>query len=100
MSGTTSPTACYVDESGIHAPTFDDILTYLVSQTQGIFGADTYLGNDSQDGQLLGVFATAIYDNNSLAVQVYNSYSPATARGVGLASVVKINGLVKSAPTV
>lgn len=99
MSGTTSPTACYVDENGIHAPAFQDILTYLQGKVQGIFGQDVVLSNDSQDGQLLGIFAQAIYDTNSMAIAVYNSYSPATAVGVGLSSVVKINGLARELPT-
>jgi uncharacterized phage protein gp47/JayE len=99
VSGTTSPTACYIDETGIHSPAFTDILTVLQGAVQGIFGSDTYLGSDSQDGQLLGVFAQAIYDTNSMAIAVYNSYSPATAVGVGLSSVVKINGLSRELPT-
>ena len=99
MSGTVSPTACSVDATGIHSPPFTSILAFLQGQVQGIFGSDTYLANDSQDGQLLGVFAEAIYDNNSLAIAVYQSYSPSTAQGVGLSSVVKINGLARELPT-
>lgn len=99
MSGTTSPTACYVDAFGIHAPPFTTILSYMQGQLQGIFGADLVLSNDSQDGQSLGIFAQAVYDANSMAVAVYNSYSPATAVGVGLSSVVKINGIARELPT-
>ncbi len=99
MSGTTSPTSCYVDATGIHSPSFTSILTYMQGQLQGIFGQDLYLGNDSTDGQALGIFAQAIYDANSMAVAVYNSYSPATAVGVGLSSVVKINGIARELPT-
>lgn len=101
MSGTISlsPTACYVDTAGIHSPAFTDILSYLQSQMQSIFGSDIVLTNDSQDGQMLGIFAQAIYDNNSLAIAVYNSYSPATAQGVGLSSIVKINGISRDLPT-
>jgi uncharacterized phage protein gp47/JayE len=95
----TSPTSCYVDETGIHSPAFTDVLSYLQGKVQAIFGSDVYLGNDSADGQLLGIFAQAIYDTNSMAVAVYNSYSPSTAVGVGLSSVVKINGLSRELPT-
>ena len=48
---------------------------------------------------MLGIFATAIYDTNSMAIAVYNSYSPSTAQGVGLSSVVKINGISRLLPT-
>jgi uncharacterized phage protein gp47/JayE len=100
MSGTTtSPTACYVDITGIHAPAFSAILSYLQTSMQNIFGTDIVLTNDSQDGQMLGIFAQAIYDNNSAAIAVYNSYSPSSASGVGLSSVVKINGISRNLPT-
>lgn len=93
----TSPVAATVTPAGITAPNFATIRAYLVAQIQSIFGADTYLGNDSQDGQLLGVFAQAIADANSAAIAVFNAYSPATAVGNGLSSNVKINGLKRLA---
>lgn len=99
MSGTTSPTAPYLDATGIHAPTFEQILTYLQSAYQAIYGYDVYLAPDSQDGQLLSVFASAINDANSAAIAVYNAFSPATAQGVGLSSVVKINGIARATPS-
>lgn len=94
-----SSTACWIDASGIHAPTYQDILSYLKAQYQAIYGSDVYLENDSQDGQLLALFAAALNDANSMAIAVYNSYSPSTAQGVGLSSVVKINGLARNIPT-
>lgn len=89
----TSPVAATVSATGISAPNLATIINYFVSKYQNIFGADAYLGNDSQDGQLLGTFSQAVSDCNSAAVSVYNSFSPATAIGTGLASNVKINGL-------
>lgn len=88
-----SPTAATVSSTGISAPTYAQVLNYLVSQLQAIFGADAYLGNDSQDGQLLAIFAQALSDANSAAIAVYNAFSPQTAVGAGLSSNVKINGL-------
>jgi uncharacterized phage protein gp47/JayE len=67
----------------------------LTLSFQTIYGVDSYLGPDSQDGQLLAVFAAAINDVNQMAVATYNSFSPSTAQGVGLSSVVKINGLAR-----
>lgn len=89
----TSPVAATIGPAGISAPNFATILAYYVGQYQGIFGADSYLGNDSQDGQLIGIFSAGINDCNSAVIAAYNSRSPTTAQGVGLASVVKINGL-------
>ena len=100
MSGTiTSPTAAYVDETGIHAPTYQDIVSYLVTSFQNIYGADIVVDASTQDGQLIGIFALAIADANNACVAVYNSYSPATGQGAGLSSTVKINGLQRLVPS-
>jgi uncharacterized phage protein gp47/JayE len=85
--------AAVVSPTGITAPDLNDILDTLVSQFQGIYGSDTYLGPDSQDGQWLGVLSQAFYDSNATSVAVYNQFSPATSVGTGLSSVVKINGM-------
>ena len=42
---------------------------------------------------MLAIYALGIHDANNMAIAVYNSFSPATARGRGLASNVKINGI-------
>lgn len=89
----------YIDATGIHAPTYSDVYAALISAYQGIFGADVYLGSDSQDGQLIGILAQAITDANNSLVAVYNSFSPAYAQGAGLSSMVKINGLARLIPT-
>lgn len=91
----TSPVATTVSASGISAPNYATIFNYLVAQFQAIYGADSYLGNSSQDGQLLGIFAQAISDCNAAAVAVYNSFSPTTGQGNGLSSNVKLNGLAR-----
>jgi len=83
----------WIDESGIHIPSYPEVLSDLQMEYRGIYGQDTYLEPDSQDGALLAVFALRLYDAYTLAVSVYNSYSPATAQGVGLSSVVKTNGI-------
>lgn len=88
-----SPTSVTVDSNGISAPSYAAILAYLTAQYQAIYGADVYLGADSQDGQFLAVIASAINDNNAGAVAVYNSYGPSTAQGAGLSSRVKTNGI-------
>jgi len=93
----TSPVAATISTTGISAPNYASVYSYLVSQFQAIYGADSYLGNDSADGQWIGVIAQAITDCNSAAVAVYNAFSPTTAQGNGLSSNVKINGLTRIA---
>lgn len=82
-----------ITSAGISAPAMADILTYLQGVYQGIYGADVYLGNDSQDGQFLAAIASAINDCNAACVAVFNSFSPGDAVGEGLSRLVKINGL-------
>lgn len=89
---TLAPT---IDANGIAAPTYADVFSFLQDQYRAIYGADTYLESDSQDGQLLGVFAKAINDVNSVAIAIYQSFSPATAQGAALSSNVKINGIAR-----
>ncbi|MBU9246357.1 baseplate J/gp47 family protein [Burkholderia multivorans] len=91
---TIAPT---IDANGITAPTYADVFAYLQDQYRSIYGADTYLEPDSQDGQLLGVFAKAISDVNSVAIAIYRSFSPATAQDDALSSNVKINGIARKA---
>lgn len=82
-----------IDENGITIPSYDEILADLVAQFKVIFGLDAYLEPDAQDMQMLAIFATATHDANQMAVDVYNAFSPVTAQGAGLSSMVKINGL-------
>lgn len=92
-------TAPVIDAAGIRAPSYGEVLQYFKEQYRGIYGADTYLEADSQDGQLLAVFALAIHEANSAAISVFNAFSPATAASAALSSNVKINGLVRGAAT-
>ena len=88
-----------IDDSGIHAPTFDQALAYLKDKYRKIYGEDAYLENDSLDGQFLGELALAFTDVGAACVQVYNSFSPKTAKTDALTRNVKINGIFRSLAT-
>lgn len=85
--------AAQVTAAGISAPTYDEIKQSLEESFQAIYGSDIYIAPDSQDGQLIAVFAQAIYDCNQQMLAVYNSFRPTYARDAGLSSIVKINGI-------
>lgn len=89
--------APYIDETGFHYPTYQDIVDDMVAGAKSIFGSDLYLENDSADYQLISIFALKTYDTMQGMAMAYNSRSPVTAVGVGLDAVVKINGLVRKA---
>jgi uncharacterized phage protein gp47/JayE len=84
---------CTISDTGILKPDYATVLAYFEEQFRGIYGTDVYIDPDSQDGQMLAIFAAAVDDANALTMQAYQAFSPATARGVGLSSVVKINGI-------
>lgn len=83
----------YLDDTGLHVPDYPAVWEGLMDEIRRIYGEDVYLEPDSQDGQLLAVFAQAYYDVGAAALAVYNSFAPGTAQGVGLSRQVKINGL-------
>jgi hypothetical protein len=85
--------ACTIDENGISAPSYADVLASLQASFQSIYGSDIYIEPDSQDGQWLAVLAQIINDGNQADVTSYNGYSPSYAQGAALSSQVKINGL-------
>jgi uncharacterized phage protein gp47/JayE len=89
----------YIDSTGYHYADYPTFLAYVQNEYRGIYGADIYLEPDSQDGQFLAIMARGFYDAAALGGSVYGSFSPASAQGVGLSRVVKINGISRKIPT-
>lgn len=88
-----------VTENGITAPSYDEVLSYLKGKAQEIFGDDINLDDDTQDGQLIAIFAAAIHDTNSQAIATYNAFSPLTAKGIALDNAVATNGIIRQQAT-
>lgn len=84
-----------ITDAGPVAPTYEDVLSELQGKFRAIYGDDVNLDNDSADGQWVAVIAAAINDANNAIVSAYSQFSPASASGAGLASVVKVNGITK-----
>mgnify|MGYP002594975805 CR=1 FL=1 len=82
-----------VSATGITAPSYEEILDYFKTKAKGTFGDDINLDSDTQDGQLLAIFSSAINDLNAQAIAVFNAYNPSTAVGVALDGAVKTNGI-------
>lgn len=93
---TLAPT---ITAAGITTPAANDILQSLIASVQGIYGSDTDLGSDTQDGQFIGIFSDAMNDaNNALVIDYYN-HSPTYAQGAALSAGVKINGIERTVRT-
>ena len=88
-----------VTSDGITAPSYDEILDYFQSQARSIFGSDINLDADTQDGQLIAIFAAALHDVNSQAIATYNAFGPKTAIGPALDNAVALNGLKRQQAT-
>lgn len=91
--------APFIDDTGLHIPTYPDIMENLTEQVKNIFGNDIYLGEDSQDYQLMSAFAAKLFDVMQLAEMNYNNRTPATATGTSLDTLVAINGLQRKTAT-
>ena len=83
----------YVDSTGLHIPTYNDILEDMIAAMKQIYGDDIYLDNSSPDYQLLSIFALKQSDTLQAMAYAYNARSPETAIGASLDSVVKLNGI-------
>lgn len=92
-------TAPYIDELGMHIPTYNDILQDLLTSMKQIFGNDIYLDEDSMDYQQISIFARKIYDTNSLALLVYNNRTANTSVGVGLDNLCALVGIKRKPAT-
>ena len=76
--------APYIDQTGIHMPTYAGRLGELTEAYKNIFGVDAELSAAVPDYQLLSVFAKALDDISALVLQAYNSRNPAYASGQAL----------------
>lgn len=90
-----SKLSCSVTTAGIFAPSYDDILAELKARLREYYGQDIDLDPSGADGQMVALWALAIHDCNNSTIACYNSFSPATAIGNGLSSVVKVNGITR-----
>ena len=85
----------YVDASGLHYPSYDDIKQELIEEMKRIYGQDLYLENDSQDYQMISAFSLKIYDTYQAIELDYNNRSTKTAIGTALDALVKNNGITR-----
>ncbi|MDO5435272.1 MAG: hypothetical protein Q4G19_02775 [Clostridia bacterium] len=85
--------APYLDDDGMHLPTYDDRMEDMLEAYRTIFGEDAVLTPDTMDYQLLSLFAKALDDMCSLLLDVYVSRDPDMARGQALDLLLPLTGL-------
>lgn len=89
--------APYIDDTGIHMPTYEDRLQDLLAAYRSIFGLDARLTPEVPDYQLLSVFARALDDTSALVLQAYNARDPMLATGAALDLLAPQYGLTRQA---
>ena len=87
--------APYVDETGLHMPTYEDRLADLLSAYRGIFGTDAELSASVPDYQLLSVFAKALDDTSALVLQAFDCMNPLYASGHALDLLAPMYGVAR-----
>lgn len=85
--------APYVDETGLHYSSFEEIKEFYVNGAKSIFGEDIYVDDDSMDGQLISIFAKGQYDTLKTIEYAYNNTTPQTAFGVVLSRLLLLSGI-------
>ena len=83
----------YIDEEGLHIPTYDDRLAELVDEYNSALGAS--LAEDDPDYQFLAIFAKKLDDVSGLIAQVFNSWDPAAASDATLDLLLPLYGIVR-----
>ena len=85
----------YVDDSGIHMPTYEERLSYLSDEYRTIFGEEAELSAAVPDYQLLSVFSKSLDDVSALALQSYNARNPFYATGSQLDLLLPQYGIAR-----
>ena len=89
--------APYIDETGIHMPTYEDRLQDLCDKYRAIFGQNAVLDPAVPDYQLLSVFAKALDDTSAYVLSAYNSRNPGYASGQALDLLLPLYGIAREA---
>jgi uncharacterized phage protein gp47/JayE len=89
----------YVDSTGLHTETREEIVAALETAFRDIYGQDIALNADSPDKQMIELFAQAKIDMLEVIADVYNSFDPRVAIGQVLDARAALTGVFRRAAT-
>ena len=87
--------APYLDETGLHIPTYTERMEALLESYRSIFGPEINLEESAPDYQLLSVLARALDDLSALLVSLFASRNPAYAAGSALDLLLPLHGITR-----
>ena len=89
--------APYLDETGLHIPTYSDRMASLLDAYRSIFGPDINLTESSPDYQLLSIFVRELDDFSAVLVSLFASRNPGYAAGAALDLLLPLHGITREA---
>lgn len=95
----TDPNISILTQTGLSIESNPNIVAYLVSCFQFIYGADINVDSNSPDGQLIRIFAQSITDFLELLLATYNLSAISTSYGTRLDQLVALNGIQRKQGT-
>lgn len=87
------------NENGLQVKSQNELVEELTADLQDIYGEDINVDSNSPDGQMINIFAQAIYDEYEMLSQVYSSFDPDQAVGKVLDQRCAINGIQRKGGT-
>ena len=93
------PNVSTLTAAGLTIESNSDIVAYITSQFQLIYGADVNFDSNSPDGQAIQIFAQAITDYLETVADTYSGFSVENAYGTCLDQLVAMNGIARKQGT-
>ena len=87
------------DENGLQVKSQSELVNELTTDFQNIYGEDINVDSNSPDGQIINIFAQALYDEYEMLTQIFSSFDPDQAIGKVLDQRCAINGIQRKGGT-
>ena len=84
-----------MDRTGYHRLRLADYLDKFMAAYKKIFGDNRNIDSDTQEGQMIGIFAEVASDMDQKGEDIYNAYNPQSNAGVAMSKQVQLMGLTR-----
>jgi hypothetical protein len=99
MTLPTDPNISTLTQAGLAIESNPNLVAFLISALQSIYGTGINVDSNSPDGQLIQIFAQCDEDVLELLLATYNLAAVPTAYGTRLDQLVALNGLARQQGT-